>query len=190
MPKAPVNKVRLWCSSLGVLTAVSISRHEAEMKLAAFVPLLQDRFPTDAFTTASMEAVAVRCIKGFPTYPELVAYLADWWRANRPPPSPEVLRLMLPPPPTFRPEPTPEEREHVARVTRETVAALRSTVQPIDERRPSALHLSAGMLDRLNPLPNGRSRVDATTPAAAPVGAGYWPASNDDPDPDQPTAAA
>jgi hypothetical protein len=66
-------------------------------------------------------------------------------------------------------------------------------VQPIDERRPSALHLSAGMLDRLNPLPNGRSRVDGTTTAssaAAPVGAGYWPASNDDPANDFPPDAA
>jgi len=82
-----VGVVRHWCQSLGVLTAVSISRHEAEMKLAAFVPLLQDRFPDEAFTMASLEHVARQCVKGFPTYPELASFLSAWWQDHRPEPA-------------------------------------------------------------------------------------------------------
>jgi hypothetical protein len=78
--------VRQWCQSLGVLSAVSISRQEAEMKLAAYIPLLVDRFPDAAFNTASLEYVAFRASKGFPTYSELAAWLADWWREHRPAP--------------------------------------------------------------------------------------------------------
>jgi hypothetical protein len=160
MPKQQVhvNRVRLWCSTLSVLTAVAISRQEAELRLAAYVPLLMDRFPDAAFTQSSLEHVAHQSAKGFPTYPELCAYLSDWWRANRPP------LPALPPPPPIRERdpPTPAEIEHVERVTRETVAvlaALRSSEQPADDRRPSALHLSPGVLDAINPLPNGRKRV-------------------------------
>jgi hypothetical protein len=76
--------VRQWCQSLGVLSAVSISRQEAEMKLAAYIPLLVDRFPDAAFTTASLEYVAFRASKGFPTYGELAAWLSDWWRDHKP----------------------------------------------------------------------------------------------------------
>jgi hypothetical protein len=78
--------VRQWCQSLGVLSAVSITRHEADMKLAAYVPLLVDRFPDGAFTTASLEHVAFRASKGFPTYSELAEWLAQWWREHRPAP--------------------------------------------------------------------------------------------------------
>jgi hypothetical protein len=161
MPKQQthVGKVRLWLSSLGVLAAVSISRQEAEMKLAAFVPMLLDRFPDAAFTPASLEHCAARCAKGFPTYAELCGYLSEWWKANRPA-SPA---LPAPPPIRQRAEPTIEEIEHVSRVTRETVAWLRSSEQPEADRRPTARYLSPGVLDLINPLPNGRKRTDAAT---------------------------
>jgi len=56
------------------------------MKLAAFVPLLVDRFPDAAFTAASLEYVAFRASKGFPTYSELAEWLHEWWREHRPTP--------------------------------------------------------------------------------------------------------
>jgi hypothetical protein len=152
-----VGVVRKWCQSLGVLSAVSISRTEAEMKLAAYVPLLVQRFPDAAFTLESLEAVAAQCAKGFPTYPELAGYLSAHWRSSRP-------ALALPPPPPVRErreDPTPEEIAHVEASVRDTIAALRSTMQPIDDRRPTARHLSPELLDRINPLPNGRKRTDA-----------------------------
>jgi hypothetical protein len=161
MAKPSVNKVRLWCSSLGVLTAVSITRREAEMKLAAMVPLLQDRYPEAAFTTASMEYVARQCVKGFPTYPELCAHLSGWWRVHRP-----YIALSAPPPPEPRQPPTPEEAAHVRACVQQITAALASPFQPIEDRRPTARHLTPAQLDLVNPLPNGRKRTDAATAAA------------------------
>ena len=181
MPKQATHLpvVRQWCLSLAVLTAVSISRQEAEMKLAAYVPMLMDRFPDGAFTTESLEHVARQCVKGFPTYPELALHLSDWWRPYRP-----VLALPAPPPPPPRQPPTPEEIEHVKRLTREVVAALRSSAAEADAQsrrldaaishRPRTAYASPALLDRINPLPNGRKRTDATantttTPTGAPA---------------------
>lgn len=81
-----VGVVRQWCQSLGVLSAISISREEAELKLAAFVPLLHDRFPDAVFCAASLEHCAFLARKGFPTYGELAGWLSEWWRERRPPP--------------------------------------------------------------------------------------------------------
>jgi hypothetical protein len=170
MPKQAthVPVVRQWCQSLGVLSAVSITRQEAEMKLAAYVPLLVDRFPDAAFTTASLQHVAAHAVKGFPTYGELAAWLAGWWKDNRPlPPA-----LPAPPPIRQRDEPTPDEIAHVERVVAETIAFLRSSAQPIEERRPpGARYLTPEQLDIVNPLPNGRKRTNDATLSAAPVDA-------------------
>ena len=168
-----VRVVREWCVSLGVLTAISISRHEAEMKLAAYVPMLMREFPDAAFTTESLQHVARQCAKGFPTYPELANHLSTWWRGNRP-----VIALPPPPPPpAWREEPTEEEREYVRQVAAKTIAALRSSAQALDEQREKlwqaqehrARYLTAEELDRINPLPGGRTRVvqGATTEAVA-----------------------
>ena len=167
--------VRQWCQSLGVLSAVSISRQEAEMKLAAYVPLLFDRFPDAAFTTASLEHVAARAVKGFPTYGELAAWLSEWWSAHRP------ALPALPPPdiPPPRPPPTPEEVAYVHQRVAECVAAMRSSAidadtvgRSLDEAltfRPRPRYLTPEQLDRINPLPNGRKRSDAATSPAAHV---------------------
>jgi hypothetical protein len=156
MPKQQthVGVVRRWCQSLAVLTAVSMTREEAQLRLAAFVPLLVDRFPDGAFTTASLEHCAAQAVKGFPTYGELAGWLAAWWREHRP-----YVALPPPPPPPPRPEPTPEEIEHVRRAAAEAVAALRSSAQPIEDRRPMPRYLTPAQLDAMNPLPNGRKRV-------------------------------
>jgi hypothetical protein len=174
MPKQTTHLpvVRQWCLSLAVLTAVSISRQEAEMKLAAYVPMLKDRFPDGAFTTASLEHVARQCVKGFPTYPELAGHLSGWWREHRP-----MLPALPPPPPIRqRDEPTPEEIAHVEALVREVTAALRASAEATAEQAARldaatgfrrTAHLSPGVLDAINPLPNGRKRTDATTPATA-----------------------
>ena len=150
--------VREWCQSLGVLSAVSISRREAEMKLAAYVPLLMDRFPDAAFTTDSLQHVAARAVKGFPTYGELAAWLSEWWRENRP--RPPALPPPAPAPIAERAPPTDEERAHVRACVRQIVANLRS---PFSEQRddplpPPPRYLTPEQLDHINPLPDGRKR--------------------------------
>lgn len=153
-----IRVVREWCQSLGVLSAVSTSRAEAEMKLAAYVPLLVREFPDAAFTTDSLAHVARRAVKGFPTYGEICQWLGEWWRDRKPLP----LALPPPPPPPPAPEPTPEMLAYV-RTRVEEVTALISARQRDDAeaRHFGARHLSAGALDAINPLPNGRKRAAA-----------------------------
>jgi hypothetical protein len=140
------------------------------MRLAAFVPMLLDRFPDAAFTPASLEHVAARAAKGFPTYGELAGWLAEWWRDNRPMPTAIAAPLFRAgPPPPPRDPPTPEERAHVRRVAAEAIAALRSEVQPVFDRRPTALYATPAQLDLINPLPDGRKRHDPAKEAAAAV---------------------
>ena len=135
------------------------------MRLAAYVPMLLHDFPDAAFTSESLHDVARQCMKGFPIYPELAAVLSAWWRAHRP--APPAL-----PPPRFGPQPAPElppsataeERALVHERVQEVLAAIRSataSAQPTDEAATfvRASHLSPGVLDQLNPLPNGRKRV-------------------------------
>lgn len=137
------------------------------MKLAAYVPLLIDRFPDAAFTAGSLEYVAARAVKGFPTYGELAAWLGDWWRENRPAPP----ALPAPPPIRERGEPTEEEKAHVSRVVAETVAFLRSHAQPeADLPRAGPRYLSAEQLDQINPLPEGRKRYAPANDTDPPFG--------------------
>jgi hypothetical protein len=103
----------------------------------------------------SLEHVAARSVKGFPTYGELVEALAEWWRDHRPAPP------ALPPPEPIRQrdEPTAEEVAHVERAVAETLAFLRSSAQPVEDRREmKAVHVSPELLDKINPLPNGFKR--------------------------------
>jgi hypothetical protein len=78
--------------------------------------------------------------------------------------------------PEPRRDPTPEEREHVSRVSREAIAAMRAGPlfhAPGDNdlgappTPPTPRHLDAATLDRINPLPNGRKRTDAATATAS-----------------------
>jgi hypothetical protein len=125
------------------------------MKLAAYVPMLMDRFPDGAFTTASLEYVAARAVKGFPTYGELAAWLAEWWREHRPPlaalPPPEI------PPP--RSPPTPEESAYVHRCVETIVANMRSPYAEREPAPPRPRYLSPAQLDAVNPLPGGLRRA-------------------------------
>jgi hypothetical protein len=191
MPKQTthIRVVREWLTSLGILAAVSLPREEAQMRLAAFVPMLLDRFPDAAFTPASLEHVAARAVKGFPTYGELVAWLGEWWKDNRPAP------VALPPPdiPPPRSPPTEDEIAYVRERVQEIVANLRvvtltaaSVGRPLDPTpRPGPRYLSPRLLDEINPLPNGRKRADVSweTAAAAPERNAHPPAT---PAPDAP----
>lgn len=181
MPKQQTHLpvVRQWLQSLGVLSAISISRDEAEMKLAAFTPMLMQRFPDAAFTTESLEHVARCCNKGFPNYGELADCLSEWWLANRPmPPAlpPPDLPWRQPDAPQREP-PTPEECAAVHTIVQEITARLRAhsvytpgVSRPLPDEPCAVMprYLPPELLDRLNPLPNGRKRTDAAQ-LSAPV---------------------
>jgi hypothetical protein len=172
--RAKVDDVRKWITALGVLTAGNMTRVEAEMKLRAYVPLLQDRFPPAAFTQSSLEAVASQC-RFFPSYADVAAHLADWWRDHRPAPP------ALPPPPVEPPRepPTPEAIAYVHQRVREIVATLRAPplyaeqqsggLDDEDDLRARPRYLDPALLDQINPLPNGRKRTDANQATAAPA---------------------
>ena len=114
------------------------------MKLAAFVPLLMDRFPDGAFTTASLEFVAARAVKGFPAYGELAAWLSEWWRAHRPP----LPALPQPPRAPERPPPTPEERAYVRARVQEIVANMRSPFAEREPEPPRPAYLTPEQIER------------------------------------------
>jgi hypothetical protein len=136
-----------------------MTREDATMKLAAYVPMLTQRFPDAAFTAESLEHVARHAVKGFPTYGELAEWLGEWWKERRPP-----LTALAPPDiPPRRPDATDEERAYVsARVAEITAQLSASRATAVGERpAPTARPLSPGVLDALNPLPNGRKRVTA-----------------------------
>jgi hypothetical protein len=129
-----------WLLSLAQLTAVRLSHDEASAFIETTAPMLAMRFPNEALTPASLEAVAAEC-KYLPSYGEIVPLLRGHWQQHRP------LPPLLPPPPSrHRDEPTEDEREHVARLTAETIAALRSTEQPPEQRRFAANCLSREQL--------------------------------------------
>jgi hypothetical protein len=174
--KPLVGIVREWVIVLGVLTAGNMSRAEAEMKLRAYVPLLQDQFPAGAFTQESLHAVAAQC-KWFPSYAEVIQHLRGWWREHRPAPP------ALPPPAPVPPRQPPTEAEiaHVHACVQQIIANMRS---PFAERSdmPGPVqprYASPELLDRINPLPGGRKRH---APEAA-------TASNDQDRPVDPDAA-
>jgi hypothetical protein len=154
--RAPSATVREWTIALGILTAGNMTRADAEMKLRAYVPLLQDNFPPAAFTQASLHHVAAKC-KWFPSYGEVVEHLREWWNPRRPPPP------ALPPPervPVHAAAATPEELAHIRALVEDMTARVRANAQEtVAGASFGARHLSAGQLDAINPLPNGRSRV-------------------------------
>jgi hypothetical protein len=159
MKKAHVPIVREWLVSLGILTAISISREEARVKLAAFLPMLISDFEDGAFTKESLNYVAKACVKGFPIYPELHNHLRDWWRDHQPLP-PLLEKPKEAPPPEPRVPPTEEEIAHVHACVQQIIANMRSPFSERDEPvRARPAYASPEVLDRINPLPNGRKRV-------------------------------
>lgn len=76
-------RVLAWLQDLGGLCAGAMPRPEAVAKMGAYAPLLAEAFPADAFTRASLAAVAGG-LTFFPSYGEVSAQLSVWWRDNRP----------------------------------------------------------------------------------------------------------
>jgi len=160
-PRAKVADVREWIIAIGVLTSGNMTKADAEMKLRAYVPLLQAEFPPGAFCQASLAAVTREC-QWFPSYAEVARHLSAWWRAHRPMPP------ALPPPVPERenPPPTPEEIARVEQLVAEMTASLRAAAlsresQPFHVERPGPQprYLPPELLDQINPLPNGRKRA-------------------------------
>lgn len=158
-----VSDVRQWVTALGVLTAGNMTRAECEMKLRAYVPLLQERFPAAAFTRASLDYVAAQ-FRFFPAYGDVVNALSDHWRQTRPPPP----ALPYTPPPPERDPPTPEEVEAVHELVEDCIASMRAAAlyaEASSEKIEVAVewnrarHLTPEQLDEINPLPNGRKRA-------------------------------
>ena len=146
-----------WLLSLAQLVAVRLSHDEASAFIETVAPMLAMRFPNAALTPEALEEVAAECKHGLPSYGELVPLLRAHWQQNRPMPP-----MLAAPPIRQRDEPTQEERDHVARVTAETTAALRSSVQPPEQRRFAANCLSREQLGRAYQREHLRSpRVDA-----------------------------
>jgi len=134
--------VRRWLIDLGKLSAARLSHDEAADFIDTSTPILAMRFPNDAFNVVSLEAVASEC-KYLPTYGELVPLLSAWWRQNRP------HHPALPPPPIpARTPPTEDEIEAVHARVVETVALLRSSIQPLADRPSGPRYLSREQLAR------------------------------------------
>ena len=153
-PRDPIEE---WHVTLGVLTAGRISQADAEMKLRAYIPLLRDRYPPAAFCQASLEHVAARC-RFFPAYGEIVEHLGEWWRENRPrPPAlpPAEATTQAP-----REPPTDEERAAVREMVRQVTASLAGAPEGLTQAVTPRC-LPPELLDEINPLPNGRKRVQS-----------------------------
>lgn len=148
--------IRDWLKALAALIAPSMSGEEITARISALTPHLAAEYPPDAFCRASLTHTARLC-RFFPNFAECCEALSPWWREHRPLPP-----LVAPPPIRQRTEPTPEEREHVAHLTAETIAALRSTAQPPEQRRFGANCLSRDQLAAAYQREHLRSpRVDA-----------------------------
>jgi hypothetical protein len=161
-----VRVVREWLVSLGVLSAVSMSRAEAEMKLGAFVPMLMREFTDVAFTPDSLAYVARQC-KYFPTYGELCGYLSEWWRDNRPHP----VAIAPPPPEPEAPPPSPEQLARVRHLVRGLAAEW--AAPPLYQPPRAPRHLSNDQLveayRRACINAPGRFAPAAAEPSAAPL---------------------
>lgn len=66
--------VAKWLASLGVLCAGQMSAADAKIKMAAYVPLIEE--PAIAFTSATLKAAGER-FKWFPSFSEITEFLRE-----------------------------------------------------------------------------------------------------------------
>lgn len=146
--------VRDWLKALGALVSSSVSFEEAASRLDVFVPFISRDVPVEAFTAASLHAIAQQC-KFWPSYCELSGMLRRWWADNNPNRAP---RIAPPIPPQFRVDipkrrepPSEDEVGQVRRAIEELQADLARQAIEREEgtckrpNRPPA-ELSAGQL--------------------------------------------
>ena len=76
--------VRNWVKALGGLCAGNLSLKEAEARMTAYAPMLAREFAPNAFTVASLAAVARACSHHSPTFGEISNALSAWWEDNAP----------------------------------------------------------------------------------------------------------
>jgi hypothetical protein len=140
--------VRDWLKALGTLCAGSLSTRDAQAKLAAYVPMLAHEFRPEAFTPASLTAVARAC-KFFPSFGELCDALKAWWEDNRPfEPTVPLLTGPKPDIPKPRAPATEAERAYVGGIVR-AFAAERRHYQPSRDLPQAGIQpkpVSAGVL--------------------------------------------
>src|SRR6185295_8697341 len=113
-----------WLNDLAVLAAGNERVADAKAKIAAAAGMLAERFPAEAFTRKSLDAIASQCVT-LPNYAELVAKISRWWKDNRPPPSATALRL--------------EEQRYVPKSMREPSAAEQDDRKFFADMTPAAL---------------------------------------------------
>jgi hypothetical protein len=99
-----------WLRALGMLAASTVGKAEADERIAAYIPLLADRYGDACFCAASLSYVAERC-EYFPPYAVLCGHLSQWWREQ-----PHEDLLALPAPARDR---EAEQREEDAQAARE-----------------------------------------------------------------------
>jgi hypothetical protein len=77
--------IRDWLKALATLCASNLEPDDLRGKLRAYVPMLSQEFPQEAFGPAALAHVARSCTF-FPSFAELCAALAPWWKEHRPTP--------------------------------------------------------------------------------------------------------
>lgn len=82
--------IRDWLKALAVLCASGPNKNELLGKLNAYVPMLAQEFPKEAFSPISLAEVG-RKFTFFPSYAELTQALSPWWKEHRPPPVASVI---------------------------------------------------------------------------------------------------
>jgi hypothetical protein len=77
--------IRDWLKALATLCASNLEKDDLQGKLRAYTPMLSQEFPQEAFSPAALAHVARACTF-FPSFAELCAALAPWWKEHRPQP--------------------------------------------------------------------------------------------------------
>jgi hypothetical protein len=143
-----VMTVRDWLKGLGLLTAGNASAKDCQAKASAYGPMLAREFRPEAFTPASLAAVARAC-KFFPSFGEICNALAAWWEDNRPfEPTVPLLTGPKPDIPKPRDPATEAERAYVGGIVR-AFAAERRHYQPSRDLPQAGIQpkpVSAGVL--------------------------------------------